>query len=103
MSFFRELLAYYTLIESTADAGGAGGRAASTGGGDVSALTPIDGVSGRGADTNKFIGGGVGGGVFDSPMFASSVPSSCSLYGLGLMVRCKSKNCSIIVSFQTLS
>jgi len=75
MSFFRELVAYYTLIESTADA--AANASGSDGG-----ITPCDGGGGSSVGGHdKFGSSG-----FDSPLFVNGVPSSCSLYGVGLMV-----------------
>lgn len=68
MTFFRELVAYYTLLESGVDSGpSANGKTT------YNAVNSIDNQQDK---ASSF--GGMG---FDPHMFATNIPSSCSIYG----------------------
>jgi len=79
LSFFRELLAYYSLIETSVDAAVHVSGGESGGNGGSGGIVSLDGAS-----HEKFNTGGSSS-VYDSPIFPHGVPSSCSLYGLGLL------------------
>ena len=71
MTFFRELMAYYTILESNVDANPpANGKVTYHG---VVTTIPLDGHT----DKSSMFGGM----PFDSHLFGATIPSSCSIYG----------------------
>lgn len=68
MTFFRELVAYYTLLESGVDSGpAANGK---------TAYNSVNSLDNQQDKTNAFTGM-----AFDPHMFATNIPPSCSIYG----------------------
>lgn len=77
MTFFRELVAYYTLLESGVDSGpAANGKTA------YNAVNSLDNQQDK-AST-------FGGMAFDPHMFATNMSPSCSIYGNMVMPSARS-------------
>lgn len=77
MTFFRELVAYYTLLESGVDSGpAANGKTA------YNAVNSLDNQQDK-AST-------FGGMTFDPHMFATNMSPSCSIYGNMVMPSARS-------------